>query len=78
MSRIHRYKDHLADGRLRKQARPTYPNWIHGGPPRWFRKVTKIKPRRQQNKLLCRRALDPELADDLNWPLANRPIEYYW
>ncbi|MGQ0503583.1 MAG: hypothetical protein ACT4P0_13405 [Panacagrimonas sp.] len=76
MSTYNRALDRDENGRLkRRYRRPPFPM---STPSHWVRDHMN-RPRRRQNRRLCRlvtRGHDPE---GLSWPLGNRrPHLYYW
>lgn len=80
MSVTNRAKDRGADGRLRLKYRGKV-RWPHfpRGAPKWWRKMFFTRPRRRENKRLCKLAAVSHGPDRLVFPVGNRkPHAYYW
>ena len=78
MSTTNKAKDRGPDGRLLRKYRRTYmPNF--GSTPRWWRKLYMTRPKRHENRLVCKRVLQGIDPDCLVTPLGNhKPHTYYW
>lgn len=51
-------------------------NWQwHRSCPKWFRKVYTTRPKRANKRLALRKVMQNK---DANFPLANKPKEWYW
>lgn len=44
--------------------------------PRWWDQMFHTRPRRQEERLLCRLA-ERDVEDGI-WPLSKKPHKYYW
>ncbi len=80
MSRTHRHRDRDANGRLLRKYRHPY----HGvsfprGAPKWWRKLYMSRPRRRENRMLCRLVEKGVDSEALVFPLGNhKPHVYFW
>lgn len=78
MSTCNKALDRGSDGKLLRKYRRTYlPNL--GSTPKWWRKLYMTRPRRRDNKHVCRLILKGRDPDGLVLPLGNcKPHVYYW
>ena len=66
-------------GRIkRRYTGPDSTFWL-GHTPKWWTKLFMTRPKRRENKRVCRRILCGENPDGMAFPLGNRkPHDYYW
>jgi len=79
MSTTNKANDRGLDGRLLRKYRrfdgPRFPD----GVPKWWRKLFMTRPKRRENRLVCKRMLQGIDPDCLVMPLGNhKPHTYYW
>lgn len=79
MSVKNRVKDRDPNGRISRKYTAKESNPFPNGTPSWWTKLYMNRPKRRENRRLCKMALSGVDADELNFPLGNRkPHVYYW
>jgi hypothetical protein len=79
MSVKNKVKDRNEKGKIiRKYTRKIHNNFPNGEPS-WWTNLHMNKPKRRENKKICRKVKSGVNTDDLSFPLGNRkPHLYYW
>ncbi len=79
MSNTSKARDRGPGGNLDRKFRRCYFVGFSGRAPKWWRRLTMTRPRRRENRRICRlilRGADPE---GITPPLGNnKPHVYYW
>jgi hypothetical protein len=79
MSTTNKANDRGPDGRLLRKYRRTYGPRFPDGVPKWWRKLHMTRPKRRENRLVCKHVLQGRDPDGLVMPLGNhKPHTYYW
>lgn len=70
-------RDH--NGRISRKYTAKVSNPFPNGTPSWWTNLYMNRPKRRENRRLCKKVLGGVEADELVFPLGNRkPHVYYW
>ncbi|MFQ5545292.1 MAG: hypothetical protein ACE5FE_04855 [Acidiferrobacterales bacterium] len=79
MSTTNKSRDRGPGGRLLGKYRRRYGPHFPSGTPKWWRKLFMTRPRRRENRRICRLILHGADTDGLTPPPGNhKPHKYYW
>lgn len=79
MSVKNKAKDRGVNGKILRKYTGEKSNHFPDGAPGWWVNMFMNRPKRRENKRLCRRIKEGECYDALVFPLGNhKPHHYYW
>jgi hypothetical protein len=79
MSNTSKARDRDPDGRLDRKYRRCYHSGYTSGAPKWWRRLKMTRPRRRENRRICRLILRGADLDGITPPLGNcKPHVWYW
>jgi hypothetical protein len=79
MSVRNKAKDRDASGRIRRKYTAKVSNPFPNGTPSWWTNIYMNRPKRRENKHLCRKIVTGSVTEETVFPVGNgKPHTYYW